>query len=87
MRAFAACEHFTTIFFASPGCSSNHVMSLSLTVVSTNDRISVLPSFVFVCPSNCGSRSFTDTMAVIPSRMSSPMRLSSFSLSRALLRA
>ena len=49
-----------TIFLASPGCSSSQVMSWSLTVVSTNERISVLPSFVLVWPSNWGSRSFTD---------------------------
>ena len=87
IRALAACEHLSTIFLASPGCSSSHVISFSLTVVSTKERISVLPSLVLVCPSNCGSRSFTDTIAVSPSRMSSPMRFSSLSFSRALLRA
>ena len=40
-----------------------------------------LPSFVFVWPSNCGSRSFTDTIAARPSSTSSPERFSSFSLS------
>ena len=35
-----------------------------------------LPSFVFVCPSNCGLRSLTETTAASPSRTSSPSRLS-----------
>jgi len=87
IRAFAACSAFTTIRFASPGCSSSHVASLSFTVVSTRDRIEVLPSLVLVCPSNCGSRSLTETMPIRPSRMSSPMRFSSFSFSRPLVRA
>ena len=87
MRAFAACSHFVTIRFASAGCSSNQVFSRSLTVFSTKDRISVLPSFVFVWPSNWGSASFTATIAVKPSRMSSPRRFSSFSFSRPFARA
>ena len=37
---------------------------------------SVLPSFVLVWPSNCGCGIFTDTTAVMPSRMSSPLTLS-----------
>ena len=53
----------------------------------TNERIETLPSLALVWPSNCGSRSFTETMAVMPSRMSSPSRFSSFSLSRFLARA
>ena len=56
-------------------------------VVSTSERIDVLPSFVFVCPSNCGSRSFTDTIPTSPSRRSSPIRLSSFSFRSPLPRA
>ena len=50
----------------------------------TNERIGTLPSLALVWPSNCGSRSFTEMIAVIPSRMSSPRRLSSFSLSSVL---
>ena len=38
---------------------------------------SVLPSFVLVWPSNCGSDTLIDTMAVRPSRMSSPETRSS----------
>jgi hypothetical protein len=40
-----------------------------------------------VCPSNCGSESFTETTAVRPSRTSSPERFSSLSLRRLRLRA
>ena len=54
---------------------------------ATSERISALPSLALVWPSNCGLRSFTEMIAVRPSRMSSPRRLSSFSLSRALARA
>ena len=50
-------------------------------------RSAGLPSFVFVCPSNCGFRSFTEMTAARPSRTSSPSRLSSFSLSRPWSRA
>ena len=87
MRAFAALEAFVKMRLASPGCSSSHVVSWALTVVSTRERIEALPSLVFVWPSNCGSRSFTERIAMRPSRTSSPIRLSSFSLSRPLARA
>ncbi|EJW98733.1 hypothetical protein EVA_13159 [gut metagenome] len=50
-------------------------------------RMNELPSLALVWPSNCGSASLTDTTAVRPSRMSSPVRLSSFSLRMACLRA
>ena len=46
-----------------------------------------LPSLVFVWPSNCGSVSFAEITAVRPSRTSSPVRFSSFSLSSPLSRA
>ena len=46
-----------------------------------------LPSFVFVWPSNCGSWSLAEMTAVRPSRMSSPVRFSSFSLSMPFSRA
>ena len=75
------------ICFASVGCSSSQSPSLSFVAFSTIERISVLPSLVLVWPSNCGLRSFTETIAVRPSRMSSPRRLSSFSLSRPLAAA
>ena len=75
------------IRLASPGCSSSHVENAAFTVVSTSERIEAFPSLVLVWPSNCGSRSFTEMMAIRPSRTSSPIRLSSFSLSRPLARA
>ena len=43
--------------------------------------MSALPSLAFVCPSNCGSVSFTLMTAVRPSRTSSPERLASLSAS------
>ena len=43
---------------------------------------SVLPSFVFVCPSNCGCGILTLMMATSPSRMSSPLTLSFRSFAR-----
>jgi hypothetical protein len=87
MRAFAALEAFVKMRLASPGCSSSHVANCALTVVSTSERIDALPSLVLVCPSNCGSRSFTEMIAMSPSRTSSPIRLSSFSLSNPFCRA
>ena len=73
-----------TIWRPSLGCSSSHSASFSFVARSTAERISVLPSLALVCPSNCGLRSFTETIAVSPSRMSSPSRLSSLSFSMAL---
>jgi hypothetical protein len=61
------------------GFFSNHSPSRSLTTFCTNDFVSVLPSLVLVCPSNCGSASLTLTIATRPSRTSSPVRLASFS--------
>ena len=86
MRARAAWMHLTTIALAWGPCSSNHSSRARLVVCWTNPLMSVLPSLVLVWPSNWGSRSFTETIAVRPSRTSSPLRLGSFSLSRALLR-
>ena len=40
---------------------------------------SLLPSFVFVCPSNCGFPSFTEMTQVSPSFRSSPEKFSSYS--------
>ena len=87
MRAFAADWDFVTMRLASPGCSSSHSVNWAFTVVSTSERIEALPSLVFVWPSNWGSRSFTETIAIRPSRTSSPIRLSSFSLRTPLVRA
>ena len=64
----------------SRGLRSNQEPSQSLHAFCTNDFASVLPSLVLVWPSNCGLASLTETIAVRPSRTSSPVRLSSFSL-------
>ena len=80
MRAVAALTDLRAISLPSAGFFSSHSPSWSLTTFCTKVFISVLPSFAFVCPSNCGSAIFTLTMAVRPSRMSSPLRFGSFSL-------
>ena len=46
-----------------------------------------LPSLVLVWPSNCGSASLAEMMAVRPSRTSSPESAGSFSLSSPFSRA
>ena len=66
----------------SAGFFSNHSPSWSLTTFCTNDFASVLPSLVLVWPSNCGSASLIETIAVRPSRTSSPESRSSFFLIR-----
>ena len=75
------------IVLASAGLRSNQSASHSLQTRWTNDLTSVLPSLVFVWPSNCGSATFTDTIAARPSRMSSPVSAGSFSLMNFLSRA
>src|ERR687891_307953 len=75
------------IWRASVGFSSRNSASFWLTVCSTRPFIPGLPSFVFVCPSNWGSRSLTERTAASPSRTSSPSRFSSFSFRRPLSRA
>ena len=77
-RAAAASILFRTISFPSVGFCSNHAVSDSFTAFCVNDFASVFPSFVFVCPSNCGSPNLIETIAVNPSRTSSPVRRSSF---------
>ena len=69
------------------GLRSNQSPSWSPVTFCTNDFASVLPSFVLVWPSNCGSESLTEITAVRPSRTSSPERLSSFSLRMPFSRA
>ena len=81
-RARWASSDFLTIWLASVGFSSSHSASFSLVARSTSERMGTLPSLALVWPSNCGSFSRTDTMAVRPSRMSLPSRFSSFSFSR-----
>ena len=86
-RACADCTALLTIVRASVGLRSNQSASHSLQTRWTNDLTSVLPSFVFVWPSNCGSLTLTETIAARPSRMSSPDSAGSFSLSSFLSRA
>ena len=81
MRAAAACIDLRAMSLPSVGFASNHAPSCSLTSFCTKVFASVLPSLALVWPSNCGSPSLIDTIAVRPSRMSSPERLASFSLS------
>jgi hypothetical protein len=71
-RARAALIAFSITARATPGFSSRNSESFSLTTLSTAPLTSLLPSLVLVCPSNCGSRIFTEITAVRPSRTSSP---------------
>ena len=66
----------------SAGFSSNQAPSWSFMIRWVKPLASVLPSLVLVWPSNCGSPSLIETMAVRPSRMSSPETRSSFFLIR-----
>ena len=77
-RARIAAIALFAIARASDGFSSRNCASLALTVVWTRPSTPGLPSFVFVWPSNCGLRSFTETTAARPSRTSSPSSFSSF---------
>jgi len=77
--ALDALIHFSKIAFATDGFSSKNVDNASFTILCTTPVTSLFPNFVFVCPSNCGSFTFTETTAVIPSLISSPCKLLSFS--------
>ena len=81
-RARLAVMHFSTMVLAWAGFSARYSLSLSATAPSTRGRMSALPSFVLVWPSNWGSSSFTEMMAVKPSRMSSPERGASVAFKR-----
>ena len=61
----------------SAGFCSSQAPSWSLTTRCTKPLASVLPSLVLVWPSNCGSPSLIEMIAVRPSRMSSPETRSS----------
>ena len=61
----------------SAGFCSSQAPSWSLTIRCTKPLASVLPSLVLVWPSNCGSPSLIEMIAVRPSRMSSPETRSS----------
>ena len=64
LRARAAFDALATIALAGFGCSSSQRPKCSFVARSTSDRISVLPSLALVCPSNCGSASRTEMIAV-----------------------
>ena len=81
-RARLEVVHFSTIFLPSRGFFSSHSVSASATADSTWFLISLLSSLTLVCDSNCGSGSLTLMIAVRPSRVSSPVKLASASLSR-----
>ncbi len=83
-RACIAWTPLLTIRRASAGCSSSQAPNCSLTACVTKLSTSLLPSLVLVWPSNCGSGTLTETMAVSPSRRSSPLGVSPFLMSLAL---
>ena len=72
-RAAAASKAFEMILRASAGCSSNHWLRQLATAESTTGFTSEETSLSFVCDENLGSGTFTETMAVSPSRESSPV--------------
>ena len=71
--AFAATAHLSTMALPSFVFLVSHFGNSSFIKTWTFDFISVFPSFVFVCPSNCGSFTLTETTPVIPSLISSPV--------------
>ena len=80
LRARAAWVALVMISRPSVGLRSNQSASHSLHTFWTNDLASELPSLVLVWPSNCGSASLIEMIAARPSRMSSPVSLSSLGL-------
>ena len=86
-RALAAKIPFSTIRLAICGFSIRKSEKASLKRRLVILTTSLFPSLVLVCPSNCGFGCLTEITAVNPSRTSSPVRLSSLSLSNLFLRA
>jgi hypothetical protein len=70
----AAKKTFSQIPFALVGFSSRNSRNFSAKTESTTPLASAVPSFAFVCHSNCGSMTFTEITAVIPSITSSLVR-------------
>src|SRR5699024_12587085 len=60
IRAREAIIPFSTIILAIEGFSNKNLENDSLNIESVIERTSLLPSFVFVCPSNCGSECLTE---------------------------
>ena len=80
LAALRARKAKTTLFMialASSGFSSRNISKASPKTDSTIPRASTLPSLALVCPSNCISRSLTETTTVNPSKTSSPVKASS----------
>ena len=75
-RALLASIALPTITFATSSFISKYSGSFWFMTVSTRPFISLLPSFAFVCPSNCGFCIFTLMTATRPSFTSSPERFS-----------
>ena len=82
LRAFSARVTLLMMARASSGFSSRYAANASPNTVATAPCASTEPSFAFVWPSNCTSRNFTETTAVMPSSTSSPVKFSSFSFRR-----
>ena len=74
-RAAAASMIFWMMVRACWGFSSSHSAILSAIRLSNGWRTSEETSLSLVCDPNFGSGNFTETIAVRPSRMSSPVRL------------
>ena len=86
-RAREEVRHFSTIRRAELESRSRNSLKASAQTDSTIALTSAFISFTLVCDSNWGSGCFTLTMAVSPSRTSSPEKLASFSFSSPALRA
>ena len=71
--ARAASTILPAMVLASPGCSSRYSLSLSARTFSTALLTSLETSLSLVCELNLGSCTLTETMAVSPSRASSPL--------------
>ena len=82
LTALSAIAAESSAFFR----SSRIGVSMSITTDSTAVRASVLPSLVFVWPSNCMELIFSESTAVKPSLKSSPDRDASFSFNKPILR-
>ena len=74
-RAWKESTALATMRFASSGFSSKKRTRRSYTTRSTKPCMALLPSLVFVCPSNWGSETRTLMTAVSPTRVSSPRTL------------
>src|SRR5699024_12811195 len=86
-RAREAIRSFSTIILPTDGFSNKNLEKVLLKMESVTVLTSLLPSFVFVWPSNWGSGCLMDTIAVNPSLTSSPVRFESFSLNKLLFLA